>query len=139
MSNSFESLNEAIVILKNIFGELNTFSDAVNRVGELAEEDLKINTMLQDEAKNFSVRSEEIINTVKEQKNGINVIMKTVNMISETAQSTTYSCENLSLSVEQLIGQSKELQKDISSYFFISGYYDNSRTPSTVLPLLSAS
>lgn len=113
MNNSYTSLSEAVLNMKHIFEGLSAFSQSVNRAGELAKEDLRINNMLQDDVKNFIDHSISIKTAMEEQKNALIEISKSVNYINDVEQSTALSSMNLMKSIETLNKNSNELKLKI--------------------------
>ncbi|MGL4368812.1 MAG: methyl-accepting chemotaxis protein, partial [Spirochaetota bacterium] len=100
MNKSYTSLTDAVLNMKQIFEGLSAFSQSVKRVGELANENLRINTLLQDDAKNLVDHSIIIKNSTEEQKNALIEISKSVNFINEVEQSTALSSSSLFKSIE---------------------------------------
>lgn len=116
IDDSNTSLQAAIQDIEDIFSGLASFGTTVNRVGELTEQDLTINRSLQDDANHFLKRSDEIIDSMGEQKNAIDEISKSTETLNSVAQNNSASSEELSATSERVAQSASELKKSID-YF----------------------
>ncbi len=116
MASSFQSLNEAINAIQNIFDGLTSFTLSVNKVADLSRQDMEVNQVLQDDAQHFLERADEILASMQEQKLAIEEIAKSVNQINNSAQSNSAGAEELNATAENIAQAAENLKLEMD-YF----------------------
>jgi methyl-accepting chemotaxis protein len=116
MEKSYAALNDAIENIENIFEGLRSFGKVVDRINELTQKDIKINSSLMENAEQFMRRANDIMHSMEEQKSAVNEIAKSISLINNTTQGTSAASEELSASSESIADSAKLLAKEID-YF----------------------
>ena len=116
MEKSYAALNDAIANIENIFEGLRSFGKAVDRIGDLTQKDIKINTVLMENAEQFMRRADDIMHSMEEQKSAVNEIAKSISLINNTTQGTSAASEELSASSETIADNAKLLAREIDFF-----------------------
>ena len=116
MEKSYAALNDAIANIEKIFEGLRSFGMVVDRINDLTQKDIKINSSLMENAEQFMSRANDIMHSMEEQKSAVNEIAKSISLINNTTQGTSAASEELSASSESIADSAKLLAKEIA-YF----------------------
>ncbi|OHD66163.1 MAG: hypothetical protein A2176_07940 [Spirochaetes bacterium RBG_13_51_14] len=116
MEKSYQSLSAAIGTIEEIFDGLNLFGKAVNKISDLAHDNLDINTILQDDTVHFLKRADDILKSMEEQKLAINEISKSIQAINEATYANSSSSEELSANSENVAEHARRM-KEMVEFF----------------------
>lgn len=110
IERSFESLETAIDKIAVIFDELSSFNSHFKNIEYQARQDLDINAELQEDARHFIRRADELIAMIKRQEGSYQTIREIIPRIESTVCENAAASTELSLTSAELNSQSTRLQ-----------------------------
>jgi methyl-accepting chemotaxis protein len=116
IDGSNQSLEETINEIEKILSGLEKFGSVVSQVGELTQDDIKINEALQLDARHFLERAQHIMEAITEEKNGIQEISNSTENLNEIAQSNSASSEELAATSEKLNEYTRSLKAQVERF-----------------------
>jgi methyl-accepting chemotaxis protein len=116
IDGSSNSLEETVNEMEKILSGLEQFGTIVSQVGDLTEQDVRINENLQQDAVHFLERADSIMSAIREEKHGITEIARSTEHLNEIAQNNSASSEELAATTEKLDEYTKILRNQINKY-----------------------
>jgi methyl-accepting chemotaxis protein len=124
MEDSFSSLQIGIKSIEDIFHGLSEFNLKINSVSQMTEDNLSMNQKLHEETSSFQKRSDDVIQSMDEQKRTISEVSESVESINTSAQSFSATSEEFSSISQSIAGTANDLKNDIA---FFKIYKRNSK------------